>query len=397
MVGYITESFDGSSILQLVEATQTNNSNKSKKQDSSSTSSLCSRYNAMKNVIDLRIRPCHRLKSNICDIDECKAMMADQILAMRLRESQAYACSDYLQLEEKMSIPRQTYVFLPKSMTRIILLDSETRAFHEPIDPSAREQMALWVYRIVDHFGLPREFGYIAMSYVDRFLCVYDCDKNIFKLSCVAAIYTTTKIHGVAREMILPSCLSQLSHGDFTVEDVTTMERLIMHTIKWNMNPPTAYSYLNICEAFFARETSHHIRDAMLNVACFLTELGTCDYFLVRYKQSQVAAAALLLIASMTSKDVFSSEERSHLYEAVFHLLGVRRHSQSTKFLVSRLTQLYKRSEQFQLFDQSCMEVKSFVDGKHTKERLETSSAFTSPACISVLGSTALRERYYQD
>jgi hypothetical protein len=369
--------------------------------DASRNDGTCRKSAPKNSMLDLRIRPCRSIRHEITQ-DSCHQTLTEQVEVMTHRENAVYAKEDFLDgLEEDASHAgltkrTQMYVFRPGFVEQVVLLNEKetSKSRHEAIDPTSREQMTLWVFRIVDHFGLPREFGTICMSYIDRFLAVYDCDKNVFKLACMTCIYMTTKIHGVSREMILPRCLENLSRGEFNVKDVKAMEAALLPALKWQVNPPTAYSFVRICGAFFSESTSMHVRDAMLNIACFLTDLAICDYALICHKQSDVAGASLLLAASMASKSVFSQDERSHLYDAVFQLFGTRKQAENTKALTSRLSELYKRSEQYRLCDVSHREEDVTSSDRQMKARRDSSSVLTSPSCVSVLRPKAVCESF---
>jgi hypothetical protein len=114
----------------------------------------------------------------------------------------------------------------------------------EPVDISCRELMTEWEYKIIDHFGLSREIVAISFSYLDRFTAKCKCDRKAYKLAAMTSLFIATKIYN-SRQLAMGT-LATLSGGEFEISDVAQMERIILKTLEWKMNPPTVQSFIHI-------------------------------------------------------------------------------------------------------------------------------------------------------
>ena len=84
--------------------------------------------------------------------------------------------------------------------------------------------------------------------------------------------------------------LPELCRGDFVLDDLIGMEKELMHSLTWLVNPVTAQSiamHVLSLLPFGAPENT-------ASTALFLAELSVCDYFFVTSKKSIVAIAAVM-------------------------------------------------------------------------------------------------------
>ena len=191
------------------------------------------------------------------------------------------------------------------------------------VDESCREKMCEWSYRICDHFNTSREIVAIAFSYLDRFNDVTRCDRTAFKLASMTCLYIATKVFHNKQLSVLT--LVELSRNEFTSQHIIQMERIILATLDYKMNPPTAqiflYQYqllLPVHKIIAISENSstllsseHEYHDAfvckvMNNIydrATYYGELVVYDYSLVT-EQRQIIAISCLFNA---------------IYDVIFH------------------------------------------------------------------------------
>lgn len=203
--------------------------------------------------------------------------LSSTIQVMRMQESGAYKCSDYLS-HHRRKRPVSSHAL--------------------PVDAECRLKMGEWCYQVNDFCKFSRETVAIAMNYLDRYLSSDDgChaldDRKVFQLAAMTCLYTAIKIH--EPEAMEPKVVANLSRGTYTEEQVVEMEMSILSAIEWRMNPPTALSFLNAFFALLPEGTmSETNRDAVYELAKFQTELAVNEYSFVPVDASTVAYAAFV-------------------------------------------------------------------------------------------------------
>eukprot|EP00339_Tiarina_fusa_P014166 CAMPEP_0117069910 /NCGR_PEP_ID=MMETSP0472-20121206/49063_1 /TAXON_ID=693140 ORGANISM="Tiarina fusus, Strain LIS" /NCGR_SAMPLE_ID=MMETSP0472 /ASSEMBLY_ACC=CAM_ASM_000603 /LENGTH=414 /DNA_ID=CAMNT_0004792697 /DNA_START=90 /DNA_END=1334 /DNA_ORIENTATION=+ len=143
------------------------------------------------------------------------------------------------------------------------------------VDADCRSAMMKWCYQVADACSYDRETVSIAMSCLDRFLGSsstsstttttttttmdgdhhhhYDSsppskkdsilyDRNRFQLAAMTALYMAIKVH--ERRPMDSRLMSSLSHYSHSPKDIEAMERDMLQTIGWRVNPPTAQSFV---------------------------------------------------------------------------------------------------------------------------------------------------------
>jgi len=159
-----------------------------------------------------------------------------------------------------------------------------------------RQQICEWSYAVVDHFKLDREVVSVSMSYFDRFLSRHSeqVNRKKYQLAAMTCLFMAVKLYGTRKLSVFS--LIQLSKGHFNEDHILTMERMILHTLSWNVHPPTPLSIvqhlilLSPTERCIDTTTKRHLNQ----VYCFLAELNVCDYFFVPHKSSSIALACIL-------------------------------------------------------------------------------------------------------
>ena len=207
-------------------------------------------------------------------------------LSVMLAQEQSYQCLDYLRLTSILGRCTTNQKRGGKNGSKTV------------VDEYCRDQIVLWSYRVTDYFSIDREVVAISMSYLDRFMSVNPCNRRTFKLAATTTLQLAVKIHH-PHSLKLISILSELSRGEFDMDDIATMEGDISKGLDWRLHPPTALCFVStllMCVppsglAITQEDTS---TDAVLDFALFFVELAVCDFFFVTKRQSTVALAAIL-------------------------------------------------------------------------------------------------------
>jgi len=165
------------------------------------------------------------------------------------------------------------------------------------IDADCRSKMVLWCYSVASYCGCSRETVSIAVSVFDRYLASASGSEalksfRLFQLAAMTCFYTAIKIH--EPQALSPDVFSKLSRGEYSVPELEEMERKILQSTGWRVNPPTAQS--------FAREFLLLVPSTMMTSATKQKALESArnqiewslhDFSFISAKASNIALAAL--------------------------------------------------------------------------------------------------------
>jgi hypothetical protein len=224
----------------------------------------------------------------------------------------------------------------------------------EAVDPACREKMCEWSYRCCDHFGIPREACAFAFSFLDRFMDHFNCNRTAFKLAAMSCLYISTKLLHV-RQLSIAS-LAELSRGEFQAQHLADMEKIILQTLDFRLNPPTTQAFLSrlrillpameggSCEGYAV------VADEVYQRAVFFAELSVYDYYFVVESSYETAISCYL----NAIHDVFVDESpciaeayMESLLQAADRVLCVEMDMAVVAKSRKRLSYLYSCSEQY--------------------------------------------------
>lgn len=206
------------------------------------------------------------------DAKASRELRYDQLCNMIAQEERdGYKCCDYL-----------SYYSMQPAKSRA----------SKNIDGGCRTSICSWMYRVADHFSIDREVVSIALSYIDRLLSANYCaDRRTFKLISATSLHLAIKVHFPHRWQEVGSLLPELSRGDFVLDDLVGMEKELVHSLTWLMNPATSQSIAMHMLSLLPHDSSV---SNVASMALFFIELSVCDYFFVTLRRSIVAIAAVL-------------------------------------------------------------------------------------------------------
>lgn len=214
-----------------------------------------------------------------------------------------------------------------------------------PVDADCRFRMAEWCHQIVDFCKFQRETVAVAMSYLDRMLASPEHGPSIlqdrvqFQLAAMTALYTAVKVH--EPEAMDPNLIASLSRGTYTSAQVEAMERRILQSIQWRVNPPTALAFaLQALSLVPTTLLSRRTRAAVVDLAKYQTELVVSDYEFATVPPSAVAFSALTN-AVVHHADL---QVRNHIEYVLAHALGVDARSRAVLELRIRMSDLVQQS-----------------------------------------------------
>lgn len=148
-----------------------------------------------------------------------------------------------------------------------------------------------WIIDVHRKFRLMPETLFVTINIIDRYLAETEIKKSQLHLLGVTALLISTKY-----EEIYPPELKDLlsiSENKFKKEEVLKMENHILSTLSFNFGSPSALRFLER----YRKLSNTASDDQTFYFAQYICEISLLDSYLLKYKQSEIAAAALVLSA----------------------------------------------------------------------------------------------------
>ena len=96
-----------------------------------------------------------------------------------------------------------------------------------------------------------------------------------------------------------------MSSGLFRVDQILNMEKYIIRTLQWFLNPPTASMFLNVALPLIDAATGDpQASFEVAELSRYLVELSMCDEYFVDKKPSSIAYASILVAMDYLSTHV---------------------------------------------------------------------------------------------
>jgi hypothetical protein len=221
-------------------------------------------------------------------------------------------------------------------------------ATSDKVTQEFRVTICEWIYRLVDHLQIDRDVALTSLYFLDRFVSnlVTENSASVIELVAMTSLFLASKLNGSRPQPISMNLLNSLMRSSIvTTERIKHVEILLISSLQWYVNPPTAKAILQELlelRAQSPKETAIVGDDVVLkqlsNYAHFFTELSVFDTSLVRVQASVISMASLLnaleLIGEEESDDILKIKKD---YEAFQHNIG---------FVRSRLRSLYSQTEE---------------------------------------------------
>ena len=121
------------------------------------------------------------------------------------------------------------------------------------VTAATRCEMLEWVCKVTDFLSLTASGDDIAVltaTLLDRFLQTAQGANVLasipdFRCATMACFYIVAKVRADHSYVVSAHVMSTMSRGQFSVQQVEDMEMLILTSMKWHINPPTALTFVN--------------------------------------------------------------------------------------------------------------------------------------------------------
>ncbi|WOK92049.1 cyclin-D1-2-like [Canna indica] len=174
----------------------------------------------------------------------------------------------------------------------------------DSLDPTARRDAVAWILKVRSYYRFRPLTAYLAVDYMDRFLCSHRLPQNgwALQLLSVACLSLAAKME----ETLVPSLLDlQVEDATFIFEPRTVlrMELLVLTALDWRLQAMTPFSFVN----FFAYKVDPLSKRARLLVSkatqIILATMHEVDF--PSHCPSALAAAAIICAANETQNPAF--------------------------------------------------------------------------------------------
>jgi len=232
----------------------------------------------------------HHGAINIHDSDE--ESIRSRIGAMQKQERSGYKCSYYMKNVHQRQGPK------PSDSHMCTQDKAKASKRKNQVNEDFRCEIVSWLFSMVEYLELNNETVSIAMSYVDRFLQTDSgipalSNRRTFQQVAIASFFIAIKLFEPA--LVDADTMSVCVRGEYTANEIISMETLVLKALQWRVNPPTAlafvHHYLSLCPQEVIPEP---VVCALYDAARFQTEIAMKDYFFVAVNRSTIAIASIL-------------------------------------------------------------------------------------------------------
>ncbi|XP_018568143.1 G2/mitotic-specific cyclin-A-like [Anoplophora glabripennis] len=152
-----------------------------------------------------------------------------------------------------------------------------------------------WLVSVSDEYKFCDQTVHLSVNYVDRFLSQISVTRSKFQLVGAAAMMLASKMEEY--QAIDAQEWSYLTGDTFTARQVLKMEQLILRVLRFKMQPPTTYGFIQHLYAEYAMDPK------TIHLAMYICELALLegeDY--LDHFPSKLAAASIALARHTLSK-----------------------------------------------------------------------------------------------
>lgn len=273
----------------------------------------------------------------------------DILNVMRYQESTVYSRSDYM-----------------------------SKGIEVPVDAQWRQRIIEWMYGVIDHCQLRRDSVAIAAHYLDMLMergVILSRDE--FQIAAMTSLQLAIKLHDST--MVKLESMVKLGRGLFSEEDVENMERRILSSLNWQVNPPTSVCFLRQLLLLVPDSVPALSRYTIAEVTRFISEVSVCLYKFVKYRPSVVALAGMNIAMSRMDSQTLPFPLREQILEGLASALHLQVHDpeliDATEDLRRSLDRNIGLQELMNTIDSHCQEEHSKrVDASKAKQRCHTHS-----------------------
>ena len=174
-----------------------------------------------------------------------------------------------------------------------VRISSSYMSRQQDINEKMRSILIDWLVDVHLKFKLVPETLYLTVNLIDRFLMVKSVSRKHLQLVGVTAMLVASKYEEIwapeVRDFVY------ISDRAYNRDQILNMEKIMLNSLKFNLTVPTHYHFLHR----FLKVAGLAGNEEAVNYASYLVELALPEYSMLRFRYSQVAAAAVYATMSM--------------------------------------------------------------------------------------------------
>ncbi|EFO88010.1 hypothetical protein CRE_05114 [Caenorhabditis remanei] len=198
-----------------------------------------------------------------------------------------FSCVEYFSDIIKCSMQRQ-------------MRDHPSPNYQNQVNEEMRTILIDWFHDIVKEYSLKQETFHLACNLVDRLLSILNVDKNRFQLLGATCLMIAAKFEEVFPPEIRE--FSIITDNTYEVDEILQMEKFILAQLDFDVALPTA--------AWFAASFGKRMKfnERMTKTMRYMVDLSLLDVHFLRYRPSDIAAAAACFANVQWGKEAWPKE-----------------------------------------------------------------------------------------
>jgi hypothetical protein len=180
-------------------------------------------------------------------------------------------------------------------------------------------------FQVVDHFDFDRQIVAVSTSLFDRYISkLSSVEKGQIKLISLTSLYIAIKLN-VPRNLKTMEAFVSLGQEQFNQNDIESMERKILFTLQWLVNPPTSQIFLKYYLDIIAHSLISESQMDVLNAKA--TYIIECMVFRGRCSNetySSIAMASLVLAMSDIDEHLFSFQDQKKYLSVLEYITHIQ-------------------------------------------------------------------------
>ncbi|MEW5306207.1 MAG: hypothetical protein WDW36_008690 [Sanguina aurantia] len=165
------------------------------------------------------------------------------------------------------------------------------------INEKMRGILVDWLVEVHLKFKLMSETLFLTVNLIDRFLDMKQVTTRNLQLVGVTAMLIGSKYEEIwapeVRDFVY------ISDKAYTREQILSMEKLMLNTLKFNLTVPTQYNFM----ARYLKAAGVHMDKSVTMLASYLGELSLPDYSMLQHSYSMLSAASVYVAMRALNKD----------------------------------------------------------------------------------------------
>ncbi|KAL6058303.1 Cyclin, Nterminal domain containing protein [Balamuthia mandrillaris] len=184
------------------------------------------------------------------------------------------------------------------------LMEKEARPESRPLPDYMKYQTQLssrmrgilvdWMVDVAFQFDFTSETMFLSVQLMDKFLSLKRVSREKMQLVGLTTLMLAAKFE----ELQVPYLKDFIwvSADAYTHNDILLMEKIILRKLDFNLTVPTPLSFLRRFSKAARSDTHVH------TLSKYLTEVSVCEYKMIRFRPSCIAAAAVYIARKMSRR-----------------------------------------------------------------------------------------------